>query len=220
MITLEQFRDLKLVGPDDRKADFRAALVAAASGSWRHAPEREEKASVYPRDTDILVFEHLKTNDLAAAGLVLWGHDGGYEVTNIVPIEERELKYRAYNALLDDFLAKVVLPINAAFGFTVETTSAQQTLDDWVPKSVADALRRFSASANKRTGTSHPMDQQRWFAFLIAAHESRANLDTGRLVRWLHEIEDWPEDDASDLAIEYEQGLALLKQYAARTGDA
>jgi hypothetical protein len=218
MRTLEEFRDLKLRGPDSRRAEFRAALIANASDGWRHAPEREEHASAYSRDADVVAFEHEKSNDLASAGLILWWRPGMYEVTNIVPIELRELKYGAYNALLNDFVAKVVAPIAGNFGFTIETTKDQQSLDDWVPKHVADALRSFSGAANKGTGSSHPMDQGRWFAFIIAVHECGADLDTNRLMRWLCEIEGWSDDMASDLAIEYEQGLGLLKQYDAQSG--
>jgi hypothetical protein len=38
------------------------------------------------------------------------------------------------------------------------------------------------------------------------------------LQRWLVEEESWPEDEASNLAIEYEQARGLLEVYESRQG--
>ena len=80
-------------------------------------------------------------------------------------------------------------------------------------EAAADALRRFNALANKSTGASHPYDRQRWFDFVIQTHTDRSELDPDLLHRWLIESEDWPEDQASDLAIEYERSRALLARF-------
>src|SRR5690606_15672910 len=116
-------------------------------------------------------------------------------------------------AALEDFSASVAQPAAAAAGFTVEMTAAEQGLDNWLPTEAAEALRSFSSHANKATGSSHPQDRERWFAFLLAVHRSRAERDTGFLVRWLTEVEGWSDDEAHTLAIEYEFGLALLDEY-------
>ena len=88
-----------------------------------------------------------------------------------------------------------------------------EELDDWLPRAAADALRRFSSLANKATGSSHPSDRERWFAFLIAAHCDRGSLNAGRLERWLIESERWPIESAQGLAVEYELALDLLEEY-------
>ncbi|WFU71056.1 hypothetical protein [Bradyrhizobium sp. CB2312] len=66
--------------------------------------------------------------------------------------------------------------------------------------------------ANKSTGSSHPLDQQRWLRFLILAHCSAQKPDGERLRRWLMEVEG-DEDHALKLVIEYEFGLDLLNAY-------
>jgi hypothetical protein len=73
-----------------------------------------------------------------------------------------------------------------------------------------DALRRFSILANHGTGSAHPLDRERWFAFLLHCHQDRCELDTDMLQRWLME-QGWTFERASDLAIEYEFGRGLLK---------
>ena len=74
-------------------------------------------------------------------------------------------------------------------------------------------LRSFSTLANKSTGSAHPLDEQRWFAFIIAVHKDGSPLDAGTLGRWLIEDEAWPEDSAHTLTIEYEVARSLLKAY-------
>ena len=77
-------------------------------------------------------------------------------------------------------------------------------------KDAATALRHFSALANKSAGASHPLDQRRWFDFIIAVHRAHDDVGTDRLARWLHEVEGWTQETAHDLAGEFERGLALL----------
>src|SRR3546814_3953965 len=81
------------------------------------------------------------------------------------------------------------IPVAERFGWQVSTTSPTQGLDDWLDEESAAALRRFSAAANKATGASHPLDQRRWFDFIISAHRSGKDIGTDRLARWLHAVD-------------------------------
>ena len=98
-------------------------------------------------------------------------------------------------------------------GFEIEVTSNRQSLDDWLSVEAAAALRRFSVLANKSTGSSHPSDRERWVAFLIKAHQDERSFNSDLLMRWLVEVEGWPEEVADKLASQYEFGLDLLDQY-------
>lgn len=208
---VELFSDLTLRGPADKKGALRDALIAAAAGAWRFDPARSEEIRRNSVSSDeILAFRHDEPGSLPAAGLTLWERPDGYTVPNIVPVEVGELTRAQYNALLQDFAEKVVRAPAAANGFDVELTSGRQGMDDWTSAEVATALRRFSGAANKSTGASHPMDQQRWFAFLLAAHRAEAKPDPDRLARWLHEVEGWDEESSHELAGDYERALALL----------
>ena len=72
-------------------------------------------------------------------------------------------------------------------------------------------LQAFVSNANKQ-GPLHPLDQDRWRDFLIAAHNEQANLAAEELEAWFNE-QGFPEDVATELVIEYEQARNLLKQY-------
>lgn len=208
---IEVFSDLYLRGPTANKTALREALIAMPAGPWRYDADRSEEIRRNAGSSeDLLAFRHDRDGELPAAGLTLWSRDDGYYVPNIVPVEVGELSRSVYNALLRDFADRIARPAAAAHGFTVEVTSGEQGLDDWGPPEVAMALRRFSGAANKSTRASHPMDQQRWFAFVLAAHRARADLDPDRLARWLQASEGWDEDSAHELAGDYERARALL----------
>lgn len=207
------FQDLILRAKSDDLPRVRAALIASAAVPWGHDQDAEDKMrELAGSDADRIVFVRRAGDGVEAAGLFLWSKDGGYEVTNIVPRETGSLGESGYNTVLRDFIARVVKPASAQADFRIAATTPDQTVDDWLPDAAASALRLFSATANKATGSSHPSDQARWHAFLIAAHGAASAFGTDLLKRWL--VEDgWTEDGALELAIEYEFGLALLDTY-------
>ncbi len=65
-------------------------------------------------------------------------------------------------------------------------------------------------STNKSTGSSHPLDHQRWMDFILTAHLEGSRLDATSLRRWLIEIEGWSPEVADQLAGQYEFGGRLL----------
>lgn len=212
--SLEVFQDLLLRGPREDRGKLRDALIAAAVLPWRHAFDKEADISLHATDDeDVVVFERSEGDGLVAAGLVLWSTADGYQITNIVPLELNSLSYSAYNAILQDFESRIAQPAAIVTGFHVETSSAHESISDWLTPSSAEALRRFSTLANKSTGAAHPLDKERWLAFLIDVYRKTPAFDAERLVRWLIEVERWPESTAHDLAIQYEFAIELLERY-------
>lgn len=212
---LDVFQDLHLRGPESASDALQQALKDHAVAPWRYAAEKVEQLRAMGEEGEALAFERAKTPGFEAAGLVLLAADDGMEVVNIVPREVSELSYRAYNAILEDFASQVAAPAAASAGYRVELSSSTLSLEDELPPGVLEALRRFSALANKSTGASHPLDRDRWFDFIILAHRDGVSLDASTLGRWLSESEGWPEDGARDLAGEYERSRALLARFAA-----
>jgi hypothetical protein len=211
---IEVFRDLTLYGPIGRRPELRAALIAEAKAPWLPDLERAAEAARNGLIAeDVLLFQRGGDADLPPAGLTLLANDDGYYVPNIVPLEVGSLTYAQYNAILADFIASVAEPIVAIYGYEIKTTEPRQTLDDWLSNDAVVKLRSFSGATNKSTGASHPMDERRWFDFIVAVHRAGKKLDADRLARWLHEADGWDEDSAHRLAGNYEKSLALLQYY-------
>lgn len=205
---------MALKGAMANRPALRATLIAAATAPWRVDLQRSaEVACNAVTNEDVLLFRYEPGDGYPAAGLTLWGADEGYYVSNIVPLETGSLTVAQYNAVLADFIARVAEPVAYKCDFAIETTQPNQVLEDWVSPDAAVKLRRFSAAANKSTGASHPLDEERWFDFLIAIHRAGDKLGPDRLVRWLHEAEGWDDDTAHKLAVDFENGLALLAHY-------
>lgn len=209
---IEVFQDLTLVPGPGAAGEIRTALLGQPNDIWQHSPDTEADIRSHASGADVIQFIYQGT-EFPKAGLTLWERDGRYAVTNIVPADIRELDVSQYNALLQDFVRHVVEPSQAEAGFTLELTEPVRALDTWISAEAAEALRRFSALANKSTTNSHPMDANRWEEFVVAVHREDERLNTEVLRQWLVEIDGWDDRSASKLVIDYEKGLSLLRTY-------
>ncbi|HEX7642020.1 MAG TPA: hypothetical protein VF472_07375 [Burkholderiaceae bacterium] len=211
---LEVFQDLHFYASNFNHSEFRRAIIENTSPPWRHAEERENLLRARAGVEDgILALERLGNDDLPHAGLVLWPEDNGFKIVNIVPINAKELSRSTYNTILQDFLLKIGQLAATKTSSAYALTKQFQSIDHWFAPSTTEALRRFSALANKSTSGSHPLDRNRWLEFIVDAYRSKRSIDTGLLGRWLVEIEKWPEDGAHKLIAQYEFAEDLLKKY-------
>ena len=211
-VSIEVFQDLTLTSRDGQRSALRDALHRSAAPPWRHAEERERELPDTARE--FLTFQRASGDDLAASGLTLRGRPDGFEVMNIVPLEDGELGVSGYNDVLNDFMERVVGPASRELIFDVSVTPRKQSITDWTSDEVASALHTFSVCANKSTGAGHPTDRKRWFEFLFASHAANTRLDTELLGRWLVEAEEWPPEIAHDLVDSYQYSMDLLKSRA------
>jgi hypothetical protein len=208
--TLEVFQDLYIAGSDEALAAFVTRITDQLVPPWTRVLDDERQLARGIGSETTMIFRREPDAATPGAKLFLWCRSPAYEVSNIIPLVTGELGRGGYNTVLQDFIVRVAEPAAAPSGVTLKTSASRQTLDDWVGPEAAHALRLFSSMANKSTGSGHPLDRERWFAFIAKAYAEDDRLDTSRLVRWLVEVEHWPDDEASDLAIEYEFGLGLL----------
>ena len=207
--SIEVFQNLSLRCPDRRRDELRQALIAQAKSPWCPAEDTEERLP-----EGCMAFERNPKGDIAASILTLWPEADGYKVSNILPLETMQLRISEYNDVLNDFRVQIVEPVVANDPeFCVEVTKRKRPITDWTSQEAASALHIFSVGANKSTGSSHPSDQERWFQFLIAAHNANGKLDAESLLEWLTKVEEWPSDVAENLVGQYEFGIGLLNTY-------
>lgn len=211
---IEVFQDLDLTCAGETNA-LPSALERCVRAPWRHAPEVETMMAEATRAgaEKYLVFERTASEHVRAARLVLYRDKGIYRIANIVPTDERRgLGEIGYNDALNDFVDRVLKPCEAD-GLSVKLTKRRQKITDWTSVEAANALHVFSATANKTTGTSHPMDAERWRVFLIADHRAESNLSANNLERWLVEIEEWSAEEDRELIVKWEDARELLQHY-------
>ena len=136
-----------------------------------------------------------------------------YKVTNIIPYKTGQLTISQYNRILNDLYNNFTLPHCKEYGLVAKLSEFEITLEKYISKESSSLLHTFSIAANKSTGTSHPLDKARWFKFVINVFNDGSDLPTDILNRWLVEVEDWSENMAFELIIEFEQAISLLKAY-------
>lgn len=211
--SLKIFRELTITGAPANLQQLGEAMQAHLPSHWQRASEREkDNAALFSRDEGpFFIFERTATEYLPAAGLAMLGGEDGLSVINIVPLERHELSISQYNAILVEFFEAAVKPAVAVLQLMAQLTDDTASITKWLSEPAADSLRRFSNLANHSTGSAHPRDRERWFAFLVLAHRDRNTLDTDMLKRWLVEEGGWSPDMASDLAIEFEFARDLLR---------
>jgi hypothetical protein len=212
--SIEVFQELYVRHPMGLKT-LREALIKHARARWIHRPDHEEvlRESVGTPSGDPIAFDRPAVDALPGVTLWMFEDSEGYKVSNIVPMTHGSLGVNGYNEALVDFYGAVVSPAIKDAGLSVVLTTANQSIDDWTDAPTSTALKRFSRLANKSTGHSHPLDDERWQDFVIAAHRSDRRPDPSLLAQWLIEAEQWGEAIAHELAADYSNGLQLLTRY-------
>jgi hypothetical protein len=210
---MKVFRELELRGAQAKLSQLVETIEGLLADGWMRDFDQESKVS--PAATsEMYCFSCTKNLGREAASLWLAYRDQNtLYVSNIIPTETKRLDFDQYNSVLREFYDKFAQVAAEQIGMDHQLTPATKQIEDWVSEETATKLKVFSASANKSTGSSHPLDEQRWFGFLIAAHSEATTLDAGKLRRWLIEDEGWPEDVAYDLSVEYEFARSLLAFY-------
>lgn len=212
---LEVHKELVAHGDTSELDDLLTRLTEHLVSGWTRDAEAEDRLEQLGAGERQYVFRCAARTDRPAVSLFMAKGRDALEVTNIVPQESGSLTRAQYNSALDEFAEKNVRPIASRLGLEVSVTADRQPITHWLSEEATRRLQSFSGAANKGTGSSHPLDFRRWAAFLIKVHQENASLDSGTLQRWLIEEEGWPEEKASELAIEFEFSRDLLRAYDA-----
>lgn len=133
-------------------------------------------------------------------------------VPNVISPARDRLSYDDYNGILFSFRDGVLEPVRRQSPITYELTGLTIDLATELPGDTYKRLRAFSALANKSTGSSHPIDRERWLDFLVSLVQSGTDLKSSTLARWLVEEEGWDQERAWRLSEEYEFGRELLER--------
>jgi hypothetical protein len=210
---MEIFRDLYISIDPDRMAATADLIERNPPTGWtrdRAAEERVRSAPALP-SRPTFCFSCSEEMQWPAATLILRQKDPAtFFVSNIIPSSKHQLAHGEYNAILEDFYERIIRPYTGPGSVTASLSAGQVDLEHWMSHETAELLRKFSACANKGTGSSHPLDRDRWNAFVVAAHRDGSRMGASDLRRWLSEVDGWAPEVATQLAIEYEYGRELL----------
>ena len=194
-------------------------LASLGSEIQKHLPdgwERDEKAEKSLKNDVYYCFASTSRPNISKAQVWLTysSEQKSAWVANILPISSPSLGIEEYNRVVADFYHNAVRPASERLGFQSSLSEEEVDAAHWgVSQRSVDLLRAFSSSANKSTGSAHPLDRKRWYDFLISVHKDQADLDVTSLGQMLIENYGWSDSVASDLRLEYEFALGLLGRY-------
>jgi hypothetical protein len=203
---MKTFRQLQLYGSRAQIAALREKLAKfVPTPAWQRNVDLRGSSA-----PDVSVFEYTGGD---APGAFVWLFDEPYgaRVTNIVPKSASSLSHDEYNTIAECFVRDVLNPLRTQIPVRIDLEPTNRSIDDLLPAPVALALRRFSSSANRSTGTAHPQDAEMWDNFVILAHRAQVSLAPNTLERLLVEDEHWDDDQAHDLALKYASARRLLE---------
>lgn len=209
---MEVFRELIVYVSEEQNQEFMNNLETRLSDGW--SSDVEENERLRTSGYIYYCFNCTENDSRPAARLVfIRRNENEISVTNIIPPNVGEIIMGEYNGIIEEFYDKFVKPVSDEMGIVTHLSTKEQTLDDWMPSDCAIKLRTFSSTTNRSTGSSHPCDRERWFDFLVSVFNVDENFGAEELGRWLIEEDNWSEDRAYDLVIEYEFAISLLKYY-------
>lgn len=212
---MKVFQDLEITVPGPKRDQFLSQIEDFLSNGWKRDKDAENQEQGTMGDINFFYFVCNQTKNREAALLALFEKDETkFYVSNIVPTIISELSYDKYNTILNDYYKSCIEHLVKELNLpSVKLTDDYQGIKDWISFESAEKLKTFSDLANKSTGSSHPSDQKRWNYFIISIIQNDDDLGSDMLSRWLIEEEGWSPDIADSLAIQFEQGLTLLKLY-------
>lgn len=122
---------------------------------------------------------------------------------------DSHIKPETYNKLLDVFCPDIFEPLSKVQGNKIETNKEEYTIEELIPQSV-DKLHAWLSNYPL---SSHPLDINRWYDFVISLHENDERLPLEDLRDYLTEKYGWSDDDIYKTEIRLESHLDLLRYY-------
>lgn len=226
------FRELYFRGDAEQLQNFIIDIQKYATSEWNY--RREDKYS-----SSWIYFDYLGNKVDNARVCISTGEyalQGEIKVTNIVPLEKDQLSIEEYNKILEKFYEDIIEPYTVS---NHEISIIGPSTDEFDPRTVItnealSKLEAFCNGANKSTGSSHPCDQERWFDFICQTVDDEKMFDYETLANFLQDESywgkkepgfigvmgsfAWAEEQAYQLAAEYENACMLLRYYKKTRG--
>ena len=224
------YKELSFVGDKPALDAFKNEAPSFARGEWEYSRS--------DRMRDYIAFDYLGNKVDQAEVSIYYGHDtwrqGYIKVGNIVPLRKNQLSIEEYNAVLDLFYEEIIVPNQSRLNGIKIVGPESDVFDPlkYISKEALKKLERFCNGANKSTGSSHPSDEERWFDFICQTVDDNQTFDFETIYRFLLD-EDywgkkepgfigamghfaWDEEQAGELAAEYDNYVRLLKYYTGK----
>lgn len=202
-------RELVIRAAADVYEDLGSRLEDELGSAWireRQLEMDEVPTLSYPYQ----IFAREAVEGRPALRVFLAPRNGDVYIANVVPQEIGSISIDEYNRTVEEFADEVARPAANTLGLEVLLGGEYLDLSEEFDQRAYRALRTFSRTSNRSTGSSHPSDREKWFEFLCCLRDSGGEVTTGHLIEWLR-LDGWAEEAAYELGLEFEFGMGLLR---------
>lgn len=158
---------------------------------------------------------YVQEKDLIYSRVILCTKDNFVSIINIVPMPESGVSHiviSEYNKLLNYYRDRVFREIAQKYGNKIKENTEDYTLSETIPlsfKTLEIWLDNFPLSG-------HPLDEQRWFDFVIALHKNNETISISDFEKYLEEEQGWDGIDIEEFSLKLISQLELLAYYDKR----
>ena len=175
--------------------------------------EYEVKRFKTERENDSLSVD-IQKEALPYSQLILFinNEDKAVDIVKIIPMPQSGISHiecETYNRLLDIYSGDVFALIEHQYGNGIYQNTEDYTIQDVIPQSYP-LLNRWLKGYPL---SSHPLDTERWHAFVVGLHNSGEHLSLSDLEKHLAETCGWDEEKINEFSSKLESQLELLAYY-------
>lgn len=164
-------------------------------------------------DTEVACFK-TKRVSLYESKVFVYVSGNKLVVANVLSSMVASLGRERYNQVVEAFSVAVS---DCLYGnIQVELSSSDFIMEHQISAEAFSALRTWVETCPKDAPFDHPLDEERWFRFILAIKDSENRLDASVLGRWLREDMAWPigcDDQVDEIEDKYSYSIRLLKFY-------
>ena len=213
---LEVARELSFASDHLPLVDIRELILTECTKDWKHLKEQEDRLrrlAAGGLDEDAIVIGYIGIK-FPNAALNFWQTDRGYEITGIVPSDERTASASDFYDLMNDFSQTVLAPIAVDYHLETKLGEDLRKLQEWPSNMSENALRAFVSSMQIREQRIVSTDNAAWHNFIIESYKSPGRLNVDQVMQWFIDFSACSPAQANELGRSHESALSLLSAFS------
>ncbi len=171
-----------------------------------------ERYSTFSKDDTLAVYMQEEKFPYSRLIICTDNSKNGVSIVNIVPMPESgvsHIGYSEYNKILDTFRDKVFYKIINDSHNRISENTEDYSIEEVIPYSFS----KLNTWLSNYPLSGHPLDERRWYDFVISLHENNENLSIDVFKKYIQEKYNWEEDVVESFALKLESQLDLLDYY-------
>ena len=206
---MKRFKECELLCLKNQKTQELLDIVEHMSQEKGYKTERY---STFENNDTLAVYA--KNEKLPYSRIIICTNDdtNTVKIINIVPLAESgvsQIEPPEYNQILGIFRDKVFTGIKNRDGNEFQETPENYTINDIIPLS-APVLNAWLGGFPL---SRHPLDEKRWYDFVIALHQNKEQLSSEIFENYIRENYNWDENDIEEFSSNLVSQLDLLEYY-------